>query len=73
MAVKIIIHWQTRDEDAIRAIRRYFNLPNYTTLNGWTPGKIEQKDMEMFEEAARRGFFRFVKKEWTYNGATYSW
>lgn len=73
MAVKIVIHWQTRDEDAIRAIRRYFNLPNYTTLNGWTPGKIEQKDMKMFEEAAMRGFFRFVKKEWTYNGATYSW
>ena len=70
---KVIVYWLTKDDDAIANIRKYFNLPTYTTVNGWTPGMIESKDMQMFEETARRGFFRFMRMEWTYNGATYSW
>lgn len=70
---KVLVYWRTKDDDAIAHIRKYFNLPNYTTLNGWTPGKIQRKDMAMFEECARRGFFHFRRKEWTYNGVTYSW
>lgn len=70
---KVIVYWLTKKDDAIANIRKYFNLPTYTTVNGWTPGMIEPKDMAMFEETARRGFFRFLRKEWTYNGATYSW
>lgn len=70
---KVIVYWLTKDEEAIANIRNYFNLPTYATVNGWTPGKIKPKDMWMFEETARRGFFRFVRKEWTYNGSTYSW
>lgn len=70
---KVLVYWLTKDEEAIAHIRKYFNLPAYTTVNGLTPGKIERKDMEMFEETARRGFFRFMRKEWSYNGATYSW
>ena len=73
MAIKVIVYWLTRDDESIVAIRKYFNLPKYTTLNGWTPGMIEPEDMQMFEETARRGFFRFLRKEWTFNGATYSW
>lgn len=70
---KVLVYWLTKDDDAIANIRKYFNLPIYITVNGWTPGKIEQKDMQMFEETARRGFFRFIRKEWTFNGVTYSW
>ena len=70
---KVIVYWLTNDDEVIAQIRKYFNLPAYTTINGWTPGKIEPKDMQMFEETSRRGFFRFLRKEWTYNGGTYSW
>jgi len=73
MAVKVVIYWVTRDEQAIAAIRKHFGLPKYTTVNGHTPGEIETKDMPMFEETARRGFFRYQKREWTFNGATYAW
>lgn len=73
MAVKVVIYWVTKDVEAIEAIRAHFGLPRYTTVNGWTPGAIEDKDMQMFEETARRGFFRYHKTEWTFNGATYSW
>lgn len=73
MAVKVIIYWLTNDEVAIAAIRKHFNLPIYTTLNGWTPGEISEKDKPMFEETARRGFFRYRRMEWTFNGVTYSW
>lgn len=73
MAVKVVIYWVTKDENAIAAIRKHFKLSKYTTLNGQTPGEIEAKDMPMFEETARRGFFRYQKTEWTFNDATYSW
>lgn len=73
MAVKVVIYWVTRDAKAIAAIRKHFKLPNYMTVNGHTPGAIGEDDMTMFEETARRGFFRYQKTEWTFNGATYSW
>ena len=71
--IRVIVKFTTRDEAAISAIRKRFRLPVYTTLNGWTPGMIEQNDLDVFEETARRGFFTFIRKKWTYNGATYSW
>lgn len=71
--MKVVIYWVTKDESAIAAIRNYFKLPKYTTLNGQTPGEIETKDIPMFEETSRRGFFRYQKKDWTFSGATYSW
>lgn len=73
MAIKVVIRWATRDEAAIEAIRNHFKLPRYTTLNGWTPGLIEDKDMPMFEETASRGFFTYQETEWHYNGTSYSW
>lgn len=73
MAIKIIVKWRTKDEDAIRHIRKYFNLPTYTTVNGCTPGTLNDSEKEMFEECVRRGFFTYIESDWTYNGATYSW
>lgn len=73
MAVKVIISWRTRDREAIAAMRKYFGIPKYTTVNGLTPAAIEDKDMPMFEETARRGFFRYRRIEWTFNGISYSW
>lgn len=73
MAIKVTIRWTTRDEAAIESIRNYFKLPKYTTLNGWTPGMIEDNDIPMFEETARRGFFTYRETDWHYNGTSYSW
>ncbi len=73
MEVKIAVRWLTEDPEAIAHIRKYFKLPSYTTVNGWTPGTLRKADREMFEECARRGFFNFMEVDWTYNGATYSW
>lgn len=73
MAVKVVVFWITKDREAIAAIRKHFGLPNYTTLNGQTPGAIEEADMPMFDETARRGFLAYKETEWTFNGSTYSW
>ena len=70
---KVIIHWHTKDEEAIRLIRERFGIPKYTTVNGYSPGVLKSEDREMFEETARRGYFSFMCVVWTYNGATYSW
>lgn len=69
--VRVIVRWTTRDEEAIAAIRERFNLPNYTTLNGWTPAEIKPEDMDMFEECARRGFFGIIREKWCKNGGQY--
>ena len=69
--VRVIVRWTTRDEEAIAAIRKHFNLPNYTTLNGWTPAEIKLEDMDMFEECARRGFFGIIREKWCKNGGQY--
>lgn len=71
MAIKIIVRWATRDEEAIAAIRRRFNLPSYTTLNGWTPAEIKPEDMAVFEECACRGFFGIIRQKWRKNGDQY--
>lgn len=71
--MKVIIKWLTRDQEAISSIRKYFNWPDYTTVNGWSPGTINSKDREMLEECARRGFFTYFEKDWTFNGLSYGW
>lgn len=63
---KILIHWRTRDREAIKLIRQRFNIPTYTTVNGWTPAVLPRgKDKELFDETARRGFFGYVCAEWS--------
>lgn len=70
---KLIIHWNTRDEESIRRIREYFSIPKYTTVNGWSPVLLKPEDREMFEETAMRGYFNYQKVDWTFNGTSYSW
>lgn len=70
---KIVIHWITRDEEAINLIRERFCIPRYTTVNGLTPAILPADDREMFEETVRCGYFSYRRVDWTYNGATYSW
>lgn len=68
---KLLIRWDTRDPDAIEAIRRRFNIPKHTTVNGITPAEIKPEDRELFEETARRGFFGIIRRKWCKNGGQY--
>lgn len=70
---KIVILWNTKDEEAIKKIRARFKIPKYTTLNGFTPAILPAQDLAMFEETARRGYFNYRRVEWTFNGTSYSW
>ena len=69
---KLTIKWLTKDKEAIDAIRRRFNIPNYTTINGWSPAEITAEDMALFEECARRKFFIIMPYKWCKNGGTFS-
>lgn len=73
MEIKIIVRWNTRDKEAIAAIRKRFGFPDYTTVNGWTPAMLRPDDRVMLDECARRGFLSYQEKEWAFNGKSYSW
>lgn len=45
---KIVIHWNIKDEESIKLIRARFNIPKYTTLNGFTPAILPVHDLAMF-------------------------
>lgn len=70
---KFVIRWETRDAEAIAKIRQRFNIPSYTTLNGWSPCEIRPEDIPVFQETARRGFFSVVRHSWEFKNGFYSW
>lgn len=70
---KTVIRWGTKDKESIKLIRRRFGIPEYTTLNGYSPVLLKAEDREVFEETARRGFFSFRQAEWTFSHGVYSW
>ncbi|MBJ2189127.1 MAG: hypothetical protein JFR41_10955 [Muribaculaceae bacterium] len=70
-AERLIIRWNTRDPEAIAAIRKRFGIPAYTTVNGWSPVEIEPEDMPVFDECARRNFFGIIRRKWSKNGGRY--
>ena len=71
MEIKVIVYWLTKDKESIAAIRKYFGMPDYTTVNGLTPAEIKPEDNEMFEECARRRFFGIIRQKWCKNGDQY--
>lgn len=70
--MKLIIRWRTRDKKAIYAIRERFKIPEYNTINGWSPAEIETQDIELFKECVRRGFFSIIPGKWCKNGEVFS-
>lgn len=70
---RLTVYWKTRNEEAIRLIRERFNIPTYTTVNGWSPCEIKPEDMPMFEETARRGYFSILQIPWERIGPHYTW
>lgn len=69
---KLVIRWVTKDREAIAAIRKRFNIPQYTTVNGFSPVALKEEDREVFEETARRGYFSIFCEKWCKNGGTIS-
>lgn len=69
---RLWVRWVTRDENTIERIRRRFGIPRYTTLNGFSPAEIQDEDMEILEETARRGFISIFREKWCKNGGTFS-
>lgn len=72
MKEQLWVSWHTKDQEAIEQIRKRFGMPHYTTLNGLTPCEIEQQDMALLKETARRGFLSIINEKWCKNGETYS-
>lgn len=70
---KIIIRWHTRNENTIRRIRERFNVPAYTTINGWSPASLKEADRKTLDETAQRGFISYMAVNWQFNGVSYSW
>lgn len=70
---KIIIRWHTRNENTIRRIRERFNVPAYTTINGWSPASLKEADRETLDETVQRGFISYMAVNWQFNGVSYSW
>lgn len=68
----ITIKWLTRDEGAKRKIRERFGIPDYTTLNGWSPVYLKQEDLPLFEETRNRGFFTVLPVKWWQNGVHFT-
>ncbi len=68
MAVKLVVRWTTRDRQAVAAIRERFDIPSYTTVNGWSPAEIKEEYIPLFEECARSGLLSIIDKKWCKNG-----
>jgi hypothetical protein len=53
---RFLIRWITRDKRLIERIRQRFNIPHYTTVNGYSPIEVSEEDMPVLQETKRRGF-----------------
>lgn len=49
-------------EPYFKQICSYFGWNVRLTVNGHADVEVREKDMEMFEETARRGFFSIIKR-----------
>ena len=49
-------------EPYFKQICSYFGWDARLTVNGHADVEVREKDMDMFEETARRGFFSIIKR-----------
>jgi hypothetical protein len=69
MKTKCVVYWKKRaTPEAIEAIRRKFNIPHYTTLNGESPVEVDDEQMKLLRECERKEFLQIRMKKWCKNG-----
>lgn len=69
---KVAVKWITRNSLIIESIRRIFNIPPYTTMNGFSPAEIIPEDWELFQECAIRNYISIIDVKWCKNGDLYT-
>lgn len=60
--MKLTIYWKTKDAECIKHIRKRFNIPSCTTVNGETVADIKDEDIELLRETEKRGFIQIRHK-----------
>jgi hypothetical protein len=69
---RFLVRWIARDKKVIERIRQRFNIPHYTTVNGYSPIEVSEEDMPVLEETARRGFITLNRSiKWCKNGEVF--
>lgn len=70
---RIVIKWMTKNEGTIGSIRKKFRIPQYTTLNGWSPVQVDSdEELGLLAECERRGFISILPHTWSKNGGNYA-
>lgn len=60
--MNVTIYWKTKDIGAIYDIRRWFNLPSYTSINGETPCEVNEDNLEKLKVFEEKGLIQIRYK-----------
>lgn len=72
MKHQLWVRWICKDPATIERIRNRFGMRYYQTLNGLTPCLIDDDDMALLKETARRGFISIIRAKWQENGDSFA-
>ena len=73
MKTKCVVYWKKCDPEAVKSIRKKFNIPAYTTINGESPCEVDDEQMKLLREVEARGFLQIRMKKWCKNGEVFVW
>ena len=54
MKTKCVVYWKQCDPEAIEQIRKKFNIPLYTTVNGESPCEVDEEEMQLLRQCEER-------------------
>ena len=61
------------EDEAIEQIRKKFNIPLYTTVNGESPCEVDEEEMQLLRQCEERGFLSIRNKKWCKKGEVFVW
>ncbi len=73
MKTKCVVYWKQCDPEAIEQIRKKFNIPLYTTVNGESPCEVDEEEMQLLRQCEERGFLSIRNKKWCKKGEVFVW
>lgn len=75
MKIRCTVYWIKTDNpsssDNIEKIRKRFNIPHYTTVNGESPVEVDEEEMKLLKECQRLGFIQIRNRKWEKKGDLY--